>query len=92
MIMSFRSRALKRFWERGDESQFQKHDLQQITDILDALDAATCPNSMDLPGLKFHSLKGDMLGRYSVTVRANYRITFAWSDGDAVEVDYEDYH
>lgn len=92
MIKSFRSRALKRYWERGDESKFHKHDLQQIADILDALDIATCPQAMDVPGLRFHPLKGEMLGRYAVTVRANYRITFAWDGQDAIEVDYEDYH
>jgi proteic killer suppression protein len=47
---------------------------------------------MDLPGYHFHALKGDMAGRYSVTVRANWRITFAWDGRHAIEVDYEDYH
>jgi proteic killer suppression protein len=92
MIRSFRNRALKRFWERSDESKFHKHDLQKITDILETLDLATTPEAMDLPGFRFHALGGNLAGRYSVMVRANYRITFAWDEGDAVEVDYEDYH
>ena len=31
-------------------------------------------------------------GRYAVTVTSNWRITFAWEDGDAVQVNFEDYH
>jgi plasmid maintenance system killer protein len=28
----------------------------------------------------------------AVSVSANWRITFAWQDLDAVDVDFEDYH
>jgi proteic killer suppression protein len=47
---------------------------------------------MNAPGLRFHRLTGNMKGRYAVTVSANWRITFAWSGQDAVDVDLEDYH
>ncbi|VAW13686.1 HigB toxin protein [hydrothermal vent metagenome] len=29
---------------------------------------------------------------WSVTVRANWRITFRFENGDVYDVDYEDYH
>ena len=35
---------------------------------------------------------GDRKGEYAVTVRANWRITFAWDGEDAVDVNYVDYH
>jgi len=94
VIRSFRSRALKRFFERDDGSRLPPADLERIAIILDRRDAAMTPSDMDLPGLRFHALAGRMKGRYAVTVRANWRITFAWdeADGDAIEVDYEDYH
>ena len=60
--------------------------------LLDRLNAAPVPGDMNLPGLDFHPLKGADKGRYAVKVSANYRITFGWHDGDAIEVDYEDYH
>ncbi len=47
---------------------------------------------MDLPGLRLHSLKGKLKGRWSVTISGNWRVTFAFSGKDAVDVDYEDYH
>jgi len=60
--------------------------------ILNALDAATKPFDMNIPGLKFHALGGDRKGEYSVWVNGNWRITFAWDEADAIGVDLEDYH
>ena len=47
---------------------------------------------MDLPGLRFHALKGADKGRYAVWVSENWRLTFGWSEVDAIEIDLEDYH
>lgn len=92
MIQSFRSRALKRLWERNDASKLPPDRLQRITMILDRLDAATSPDDMNLPGFGFHKLSGTSKGRYAVFVSANWRITFAWVEQDAIDVDFEDYH
>jgi len=56
------------------------------------LDAACQPSDMDIPGLGFHALAGDLTGRFAVSVSRNWRITFAWSGDDAINVDLEDYH
>ncbi len=45
-----------------------------------------------MPGFRFHGLKGRRKGRYAVDASGNWRITFGWQDGDAVDVDLEDYH
>jgi proteic killer suppression protein len=92
MIRSFRSRALRRFWERNDQSKLEPARVRRIAMILDRLDASLRPNDMDLPGLNFHPLSGEMRGRYAVKVSGNWRITFAWDKEDAVQVDLEDYH
>lgn len=47
---------------------------------------------MDVPVFRLHSLKGDLKGFYSVTVRANWRIIFRFENGDAFDVDFVDYH
>jgi len=60
--------------------------------VLDRLDASSNPGDMNVPGLQFHALSGDMKGRYAVSISANWRITFAWDEEDAVQVDFEDYH
>ena len=92
MIISFRSRSLKRFWERNDASKLPPDRITRIAMILDRLDGAVKPEDMNLPGLEFHKLAGASRGRYAVSVSANWRITFGWQEQDAVEVDFEDYH
>jgi toxin HigB-1 len=92
MIVSFRSRSLKRFWERNDSSRLPPDRLARITILLDRLDSAVTPEDMNLPGFEFHKLGGQSKGRYAVSVSANWRITFAWQDADATDVDFEDYH
>jgi toxin HigB-1 len=94
MIKSFKSKALQRFWWDGIAKGLPADQIERITKLLSSLDAATKPDDMGLPGYKFHALKGEEKGRYSVRVTGNWRVTFAWSqDGpDAVAVDHEDYH
>jgi len=47
---------------------------------------------MDLPGSRLHPLKGDLKGLWAVTVRANWRVIFRMAEGDALDLDYVDYH
>lgn len=92
MIRSFRSRALKHFAETGDAKRLSVPNVERVVRILSALDAATLPQQMDIPGLRFHALKGDQKGRFAVNASGNWRVTFGWSGDDAIEVDLEDYH
>ena len=47
---------------------------------------------MNVSTFRLHPLEGDLKGCYAVTVRANWRITFRFEDGDAFGVDFVDYH
>ena len=47
---------------------------------------------MDLPGFRLHRLKGDLKGHYAVSVSGNWRVTFRFEGGHALDVDYLDYH
>lgn len=60
--------------------------------MLDRLDASIKADDMDLPGYKFHALKGDRAGEYAVTVTANVRITYRFDGQHAASVNLEDYH
>lgn len=46
---------------------------------------------MDLPGYRFHPLKGDRKGAYAASVSGNWRLTFRFASEDATDVDLEDY-
>lgn len=91
MIKTFRSKAFEMFAATGDGSKLPVKNHAKVRRIIDALNAATQPEDMNVPGYHFHSLQGDPK-RYSVRVTGNYRITWGWEEGDAVAVDIEDYH
>jgi toxin HigB-1 len=65
---------------------------RRIANILRALDDASRPEDMSLPGFRFHALVGRDKGRYAVNASGNWRITFGWTEGDAIDVNLEDYH
>ena len=92
MIRGFRSRALKRLFERGDQSRIRADHREIVRDILARLNASAAPGDMDLPGFRLHSLKGVLTGFWAVTVRANWRVIFRFEEGHAVDVDYLDTH
>lgn len=92
MIKSFRSRALRDFFETGSARKLSVQNPARIGRILALLDDAARPQDLNIPGYRFHSLKGKAAGRYAVDASANWRVTFGWLGEDAVEVDLEDYH
>ena len=92
MIRSIRHKGLKRLYEDDDARGVMSEHAQKLRDILARLDAAAAAADMDLPGLRLHSLKGELKGFWAVTVRANWRVIFRFVDGDALDVDYVDYH
>ncbi len=92
MIKSWQHKGLKLFYETGSTAKINAQHADKLHDILQVLDVATAPEEMNLPGLMFHGLKGNLKGLYAVTVRANWRVTFKFEGQDAVLVDYQDYH
>ena len=44
------------------------------------------------PGNRLEALKGDREGSYSIRVNDQWRICFAWRDGDVHDVEIVDYH
>ena len=76
----------------GASQRFQTKHAERLRLILGRLNASTCPQDMNLPGLGLHELGGDRKGTWSVKVSGNWRVTFTFSDKDADDVDYEDYH
>ena len=91
MIGSFRHRGLKRFYEDDDASKLPAEFVHRIHLILTALDAAKCPEDVDVPTFHLHRLKGQCRGFWAVTVRANWRITFRFADGNVLDIDLVDY-
>ena len=92
MIKSFRHKGLRRFFESGNTSGVQAVHAKRLRLQMAALDTARVIEDMDIPGVRLHPLKGEMKGRWSITVNGNWRVTFEFQDGNAYVLDYEDYH
>ena len=92
MIQSFQHRGLKALYEGRHTAKVSANHIPKLERILSALDRATGPEGMDLPGFRLHRLKGALKGHYAVPVSGNWRVTFRFVSGHAVDVDYLDYH
>jgi proteic killer suppression protein len=92
MIKSFKSKPLADLWEPGKAGKIDFRMRERILRRLDRLDAATRPEEMNLPGFDFHPLRGFKPTRYTVHVNGPWCITFEFDNGDAVRVDFEQYH
>lgn len=92
MIRSFRSKALRDFATMNDGRRLSVPNLGRVRRILAQLDAAREAKDLDLPGFRFHELKGERRGTFAVSASGNYRVTFGWDGHDAIDVDLEDYH
>jgi proteic killer suppression protein len=92
MIESFRHKGLKKFYEEDDSRKLLPEMAERIRDILTALDAALAVEELNRPSFRLHPLKGALKGSWAVTVRANWRIIFRFSNGAVSDVDFIDYH
>lgn len=90
--MEIAHKGLRRLYERDDARGLNPDRVDRIRRILTALQDASMPRNMNLPGLSLHQLKGPLAGLWSVRVAGNWRIVFRFEDGEAVDVNLIDYH
>ena len=92
MIRSFKHKGLEKLYEKGSQEGINPDHAKRVRAILARLDASLRPQDMNLPGLKFHPLKGIYKEFWSVSVSGNWRIIFRFEGNHAYDVDYIDYH
>ena len=92
MIRTFRHKGLQAFFEKGSKAGMQPSHAPRLGRQLARLEVANGAEDMNVPGWGLHPLMGKLAQHYSVTVNGNWRLTFKFEDGDAVLVDYQDYH
>ena len=92
MIKTFAHKGLEAFFTAGSKAGIQPAHAAKLRRQLAQLDQAAAARDMNLPGWGLHPLKGDLAGFWSVWVNGNWRLTFRFEDGDAILVDYRDYH
>jgi proteic killer suppression protein len=92
MIRDFRHKGLKQLFESGISVGVNPQHVPRLRRILALLETAETLHDMDLAGLNLHELKGERKGTWSVKVSGNWRVTFKIKQGDAIDINYEDYH
>ena len=90
MIKTFRNKDLAALWETG-KSKIDARMHKRIFVRLDAMDAAAAVKELNVLGFDFHPLKGKPQ-RYSIHVNGPWCLTFEFEDGDALRIDFEQYH
>lgn len=91
MIKSFKDKGLAELFERGKSRKVRQDLHQRSLRRLEVLDQAESLTDLNIPGFNFHGLHG-VPKRYSIHVNGPWCITFEWEEGDAIKVDFEQYH
>ncbi len=92
MIQTFQNKALENLFRENFNKGVPPNLEKKIRIRLEVIDSALTVEDIRLPGYDLHELKGDRKGTWSIKVSGNWRITFTFQDGDAYDVNLEDYH
>lgn len=94
MIKSFKHKGLQKLFQTGSLQGIQAMHAQRLRLILSRLNNITQIDDINLPSFRLHRLKGNMNNLWSITVQANWRITFEFDENtkNVYIVDYQDYH
>ncbi len=90
--MSFKHKGLEKFYESGTTKGIQVDHSRKLRMQLAALDTAHTVDDLDIPGYRLHQLSGSRKSIWSISVNANWRLTFKFEDGNVYIFNYEDYH
>jgi proteic killer suppression protein len=92
VIKTFRCQETERLYRRESRKRFRaialvaRRKLRQLDSATELRDLASPP------GNRLEGLRGDREGQHSVRINEQWRICFAWRDGDAYDVEIVDYH
>ena len=93
MIRSFGDKRTERLYHRQFSSKLPREIQRIALRKLWLLDAAGDLATLRVPpGNRLELLRGDRAGQYSIRINDQWRICFAWKDGDAYNVEIADYH
>lgn len=92
MIESFSHKGIEDLFYDGSKRGVSPKDAPKLIRILERLDSASDIKDMNYPGAGLHKLEPKSKNRWAVSVTGNWRITFRFENGNASEVNYEDYH
>jgi toxin HigB-1 len=93
MIISFRCKETERIWQGHTSRKFPADIQDRALRKLRQLDASRSMDDLrSPPGNRLEALKSDRAGQWSIRVNDQWRVCFAWREGDALDVEIVDYH
>src|SRR5262245_60020416 len=92
VIKSIRHKGLRKFHNTGNAAGIRADHCRRLRLQLSALESAITIRDMDIPGYRLHLLRGEVSGRWAISVSRNWRLTFRFESGDVHDLNYEDYH
>lgn len=96
MIASFADRATEALFhgETGKAIRRIPSDVRSVAvRKLDLLNAAhELPDLRVPPGNRLEAMKGELRGKHSIRINDQWRVIFRWENGDAHDVEIDDYH
>jgi len=93
LIRSFGDRETRELYQRGKCRKIPADIQRRALRKLEMIDKAETLEDLKVPpGNRLEPLKGERTGYYSIRINEQWRITFRFENGDAFEVQIEDYH
>ncbi|HRG49550.1 MAG: type II toxin-antitoxin system RelE/ParE family toxin [Cellvibrionales bacterium] len=93
MIKTFADKHTKELFETGKSKKVAADVLSRAIRKLEYVNFAISLDDLKVPpGNKLHLLSGDRKGQHAIAVNDQWRICFRFSDGDAYDVEFCDYH
>lgn len=92
MIRSFRSKETEALFLDEDVLRFNSIERIARRKLLILHRATSLGDLRVPPGNRLEALKGDRKGQHSIRINDQWRICFAWTQGDAFNIEIVDYH
>lgn len=93
MIKAFRDAETEPLWKEERSRRIPASLRKAALKKLQMLNAAGALGDLALPpGNRLERLRGDREGQHSIRINDQYRVCFAWREGNAYDVEITDYH
>jgi proteic killer suppression protein len=92
MLKSIKHRGLKQLYRTGSTQRISTELHGKILERMDVLEVAESLKDLNIPGYNFHKLSNRKPPCWTIHVNGPWCITFNWKDGEAIDVNFENYH